>query len=178
MQMWFSAVMKCITGIPVVLMLCAALFAGCASFESGPPSGDFVRPTDVSTLDTFSYRHTLVSGMVYQNSSQEQVFVELSRKVLTADLAARGYAAVDAGGDFYVVSKWRKEINMSAAEAVRYSLIVELFAADNTVFWRAELPYIFTAMQWSEQRIDQTLSLAIRNFPARVENDPSLPSVR
>ncbi len=104
---------------------------------------------------------------------------ELSQEVLTQELAARGYEAVPADEDFYVVSKWRKEINMSAAEAVRYSLYVEIYeAATDTVFWRAELPYIFNAMQWSEARIAQTLSMAIQGFPSRVEKDPNLPNVQ
>ncbi|MFQ3224199.1 MAG: hypothetical protein ACI8Z5_000442 [Lentimonas sp.] len=171
--------MKRITGIPFALMLCAALFAGCASFEATNYSGDFVRTTDVSSLDTFSYRHTMVSGMVVRNSSQELVMKELSQKVLTQQLASRGFEAVNEDGDLYVVSKWRKEINMNAAEAVRYSLIVELYeAATDEVFWRAELPYVFNAMQWSEVRIEQTLSMAIQDFPSRVEKDPNLPNVQ
>lgn len=171
--------MKCVVRIPFALMLCAVLFAGCASFETSNYSGDFVRPIDVSSLDTFSYKHTLISGMVIRNSSQEIVMQELSKKVLTRELSARGYQAVNEGGDFYVVSKWRKEINASAAQAVRFSLIVELFdTATNKVFWSAELPYIFNAMQWSEERVDQTLSLAIQDFPARLGTGSQLPNVQ
>lgn len=170
--------MECVTRIPFALMLCAMWFAGCASFETTNYSGDFVRPMDVSSLETFSYRHTLISGMVVRNSSQELVMKELSRQVLIQELATRGYESVNEGGDFYVVSKWRKEINASAAEVVRFSLIVELFeGATNKVFWSAELPYIFNAMQWSEQRVDQTLRLAIQDFPARLEISSQLPNV-
>ena len=171
--------MKSAARIPFALMLCAVLFAGCASLESMRPAGDFVRSTDFSSLDTFSYRHTLVSGMVYRNSSQEMVMKELSQKVLTEELSARGFEAVGTSEDCYVISKWRKEINMSAAEAVRFSLMVEIYdAATETLFWRAELPYIFNAMQWSEARITQTLSLAIQNFPNRVVKDPNLPNIQ
>ena len=103
---------------------------------------------------------------------------ELSEQVLTEELAARDFEAVASNEDFYVVSKWRKEINMSTADSVRFSLTVELYdGATKTVFWRAELPYIFNAMQWSEERVSQTLRLAIENFPNRIEKDPNLPNI-
>ena len=165
--------------IPFALMLCALLFSGCASFEATSYSGDFVRPTDMASLDTFSYRHTMISGMVYRNSSQEIVMKDLSQKVLTQELASRGYELESGDGDFYVVSKWRKEINRNAAEVVRFSLIVEIYeAATDKVFWRAELPYIFNAMQWSEARVSQTLSQAIEDFPAHGQTEPKQPTVQ
>ena len=171
--------MKCFTNTPLALMLCALLFSGCASFEMTHYSGDFVRPLDVKALDAVSYRHTMISGMVYRNSSQELVMKDLSQKVLMQELNARGYEPVSGGADFYAVSKWRKEINPSAAEAVRFSLIVELYeSATDKVFWRAELPYIFNAMQWSEERVSQTMRMAIEDFPSRLESAPNPPSVQ
>ena len=150
-------------------MLCALFFSGCASFEMASYTGDFVRPMDVNTLDTVSYRHAMISGVVYRHSSQERVMKDLSQKVLTQELAARGFEPVSGAADFYAVSKWRKEINPSAAEVVRFSLIVELYeTATDKVFWRAELPYIFNAMQWSEARVSQALRMAIEEFPSRV----------
>ena len=149
-----------------VALLCAVFMAGCASFESTGTYGDFARPTDMSSFDSFRYEHTMISGMVYRNSSQELVMKDLSEKVLTQELSQRGYTEAAEDAKFYVVSKWRKEINMSAAEAVRFSLIVEFYDASNkTLFWRAELPYVFNAMQWSEERVSQTLRLAIQSFP-------------
>ncbi len=174
----FSVLMKLLFRISSSVMLCAVLFTGCASFESTHPGGGFVRSTDFSPLDTFRYQHTMVSGMALRQSSQEMVMKELSETVLTEALSARGFAPVASNEDFYVVSKWRKEINMNAAEAVRFSLSVELYhGATETVFWRAELPYIFNGMQWSEERVSQTLRLAIENFPARIEKDPNLPNI-
>ena len=170
--------MKSVLCICSVVILCVVFLTGCASFEVTRPGGDFVRSTDFSPLDTFSYKHTMVSGMAFRLSSQEMVMKELSEKVLTQELVARGFEAVGEGADLYVVSKWRKEINMSAAESVRFSLNVELYdGATNTVFWRAELPYIFNAMEWSEERVSQTLRIAIENFPDRIEKDPNLPNI-
>ena len=164
--MWFDTRMKLAFRILSAALFTVALMTGCASFESTRTSGDFIRPTDLSSFDSFRYEHTMVSGMVYRMSSQEMVMKELSEKVLTQSLSERGYTLAGQDAKFYVVSKWRKEINMSAAEAVRFSLVVELYDAPNkTLFWRAELPYIFNAMQWSEGRISQTLRLAIQNFP-------------
>ena len=103
---------------------------------------------------------------------------DLSEKVLTQELWQSGYTEAGQAADFYVVSKWRKEINMSAAEAVRFSLIVELYdASSKTLFWRAELPYVFNAMQWSEERVSQTLRLALQNFPEHSAKVSELPIV-
>jgi hypothetical protein len=173
-----SVFMKLLFSFPFAVLLCAVLLSGCASFETSRPGGDFVRSTDFSPLDTFRYKHTMISGMAFRQSSQEMVMRELSEKVLTEELSARGFEAEASSEDFYVVSKWRKEINMSAAEAVRFSLSVEIYdGATDTVFWRADLPSIFNAMQWSEERVSQTLRLAIENFPARIEKDPNLPNI-
>lgn len=160
-----------------IALFCAVFMAGCASFESTGTDGDFARPTDMSSYDSFRYEHTMISGMAYRNSSQELVMKSLSEKVLTQEFSQRGYASAGQDADFYVVSKWRKEVNMSAAEVVRFSLIVEIYDVSNkTLFWRAELPYIFNAMQWSEERVSQTLRLAVQNFPSHQSNVSELPT--
>ena len=170
--------MKCAL-TPFYTVLFGIFFmAGCASFESTGSYGDFSRPTDMSSFDSFRYEHTLISGMVSRMSSQELVMKRLSEEVLAQDISLRGYAVAGQDADFYVVSKWRKEINRSAAEAVRFSLIVEFYdASNNTLFWRAELPYAFNAMQWSQQRVSQTLRLAIQDFPDRMDQGSELPIV-
>ena len=105
------------------------------------------------------------------------VMKELSENVLTQELSQRGYASAGKEARFYVVSKWRKEINWSATEAVRFSLIVELYnAANQSLFWRAELPYIFNAIQWSDARVSQTLRLAVQDFPVHMTNASVLPT--
>lgn len=162
----------------LVTLFCAILMAGCASFESIGNYGDFSRPTDMSSYDSFRYDHTMISGMVYRNRPQELVMKSLSEQVLTQEFSQRGYASAGQDADFYVVSKWRKEVNMSAAAVVRFSLIVEIYESSNkTLFWRAELPYIFNAMQWSEERVSQTLRLAVQNFPEHYSKVTELPSV-
>ena len=155
-----------------------ALLSGCASFESTTLIGDFVKPTDMSSFGSFRYEHTMVSGIVDRRNSQELVMKELSENVLTHELSQRGYASAGQKADFYVVSKWRKEINLSAADAVRFSLIVEFYdAANKSLFWRAELPYIFNALQWSDARVSQTLRLAVQNFPDYMAKVSELPTV-
>jgi len=160
----------------VVTFFFVALLSGCASFESTTLIGGFVKPTDMSSLDSFRYEHTMVSGTVGLRSTQAMVIKKLSENVLTEELSQRGYASAGQEADFYIVSKWRKEINLSAAEAVRFSLIVELYdAANKSLFWRAELPYIFNALQWSDARVSQTLRLAIQNFPYHTPKVSELP---
>jgi len=161
----------------LVALYTVALLLGCVSFESTTLVGDFVKPTDMSSLDSFRYQHTMVSGMVDRRSSQALVMKKLSEQVLTRELSQRGYASAGQEADFYIVSKWRKEINLSAAEAVRFSLIVEFYdTANKSLFWRAELPYIFNALQWSDARVSQTLRLAIQNFPDHTPTVSELPT--
>ena len=161
----------------LVALFFVALLSGCASFESTTLVGDFVKPTDMSPLDSFRYEHTMVSGMLGLRSTQAMVMKKLSEHVLTQELSQRGYASAGQEADFYIVSKWRKEINLSAAEAVRFSLIVEFYdTANKTLFWRAELPYIFNALQWSDARVSQTLRLAIQNFPDHKTKVSELPT--
>jgi len=45
------------------------------------------------------------------------------------------------------------------------------------MFWRKDLPNIFDAVQFTEERVVESLKRAIDNFPERVENDPSLPNI-
>lgn len=194
----FSACMKLYSLIAFIGMCGVVLLSGCATFESSRTPGKFVRSTDFSPLDTVSYKHTLISGMSSRHS-QESVLQDLSPKVLTEELLARGFEAIESDGDFYVVVKWRKDLSASAGmfdpvdgptatmarrasapstAAVRFTLIVELYAsADNELFWRAELPNIFEAIQFSEARVSESLRRAIQNFPERIEKDPTLPNI-
>jgi hypothetical protein len=62
--------------------------------------------------------------------------------------------------------------------AVRFTVIVELYdAVTNDVFWRAEMPDVFDAIQFSESRVSESLLRAIQNFPKRIEKDPNLPNI-
>lgn len=190
--------MKSVSRTLLATLLSAVVLTGCATFEATGPEGDFVRSTNFSPLDTFSYKHTMVSGMAFRGS-QELAFKKLSPQVLTEELTMRGFEAVESGGDFYVVTKWRKELSSHAgifdsvdgptatmnrnsytasAGAVRFTLVVELYeTATSELFWSAELPNIFDAIQYSEERVSLSLRRAIQNFPDRIEKDPNLPNI-
>jgi hypothetical protein len=126
---------------PAILL--SALFSGCVSTA---PNAEFMRSVNFSSLDTFSYKHTLISGMDWRDSN-EFVIEELSAQVLSAELLKRGFKQVDTEGDFYVVAKWRKAVSSNPSifrhidgpydslndrrelayqTAVRHTLIVEV----------------------------------------------------
>jgi hypothetical protein len=180
-----------ITSLAIVFL--AGLFSGCMSIQS--PNAEFVQSINFSALDTFSYKHTLVSGMDWRDS-EKNVAEDRSENVLSAELLSRGFEQVDEGADFYVVTKWRKAVSSypgvfdhidDAYEAltdhrkpthkisVRHTLIVELYdSSTGNVFWRNELPNIFDAIQFTEERITKSLERAIKKFPAHIEKDPNL----
>ena len=190
--------MKCISRFFIVSLLGVIALSGCATFEPSRSAGDFVRSTNFSPLDTFSYKETLLSGTPLRDY-QEAGLLEISEQVLSDELSARGFEAVESGADFYVVTKWRKAIGSYAGlfdsvdgpsatmnrnsysaskTAVRFTLTVELYEAESgELFWRAELPNIFDAIQYTEARVEQSLVRAIQNFPQRVEKDPNLPNL-
>ena len=163
------------------------------------PSGDFVKSINFSPLDSFRYKHTLISGMEWRGA-EEFMTEELSERVLSTELVARGFERVDDGADFFVVAKWRKAISScpgvfdhidgpaaafnvrhkpSSLAAVRYTLIVEIYQAEsNELFWRAELANLFDAIQHTETRVVASLKRAIRDFPHRVEKDSSLSNIQ
>ena len=179
----------------LVLSLLAVLFSGCVSVER-QPAGDFVQSINLTTLNTFSYKHTLISGMEWRGA-EELMTEELSERVLSAELAGRGFERVDDGAYFFVVAKWRKAIgsrprlfdpidgpsavfndrhNPPLPVAVRYTLIVEIYhAASSELFWRAELANLFDAIQHTETRVIASLKRAIRDFPYRTQKDVSVP---
>jgi hypothetical protein len=136
--------------------------------------------------------------MTYRNVD-DAALNTLSKQMLTKELGKRGFKAVESNGDFYVVVKWHKQISSYAglfdsvdgptstmhrrhdgnsSTAVRVSLTVEIYdSTTNEIFWRAELPNIFDAIQFSEERVAQSLSRAIQQFPDRIEKDPHLPNI-
>jgi hypothetical protein len=192
-----TAFMKSFT--PLIIVLLSAVFlTGCATLKPTRTPGDFVRSINFSPLDSFSYDRTVVSGMTYRNVD-EAALNTLSKQMLTKELGKRGFKEVESNGDFYVVVKWHKQISSYAglfdsvdgmtasmhwrhygnsSTAVRVSLTVEIYdSTTNEIFWRAELPNIFDAIQFSEERVAQSLSRAIQQFPKRIENDPNLPNI-
>lgn len=179
------------------LLLFAVLLSGCETLEPTRTPGDFVRSINFSPLDTFSYDQTIVSGMSYREGDEAR-FKALSDQVLTEELTTRGFEAVKSNADFHVVAKWHKQLSSYAglfdsvdgptstmnrraggsfASAVRFTLKVEIYdSATHQIFWRAELPNIFDAIQYSEARVAQSLRRAIQQFPERIEKDPNLPN--
>jgi hypothetical protein len=171
---------------------------GCGTFEQTRSPGDFVRSTNFSPLDTFRYQETILSGTPLRDY-QEAGLLEISEQVLSDELRARGFEAVDSDADFYAIVKWSKALSSymvffdsvdgptatmarsssgSSKATVRFTLTVEFYeAASDDLFWRAELPNIFDAIQSTDTRVEQSLVRAIQNFPQRVEKDPNLPNI-
>lgn len=190
--------MKHIRRFSFVIMLNALIFSGCGTFEQTRSAGDFVRSTNFSPLDTFSYRETILSGMALRED-QDQGLLEISGRVLSDELTARGFEAMESDADFYVLARWDKAISSSGGifdsvdgpsatmarssynaskAAVRFTLTVELYeTGTNDLFWRAELPNVFDAIQYTDERVELSLVRAIQNFPQRIEKDPNLPNI-
>ena len=190
--------MKSIYQFAFSLLLPVVLLTGCSTLAPTRTPGDFVRSINFSPLDTFHYDQTLVTGMSYREGD-EAALKALSEQVLAEELTARGFEAVESNGDFYVVAKWHKQLSSysglfdsvdgatatmnrrdygSSASAVRFTLTVEIYDSEtNQIFWRAELPNIFDAIQYSEGRVTQSLSRAIQEFPECIEKDPNLPNI-
>lgn len=176
--------------------LLAALLTGCAT--SGPHS-EFVKTTDFSSLQTFTYRHSLVSGLEFRES-EERLLKQLSETTLVDVLQERGFRQVSNEPDFYAVIKWRKAVssypdafdsidgpvesmrrreNPSYRFASRLHLVVELYENDtDEAFWRKELPNIFDATRLTEERIVDSVERAVANFPERIKKDPDLPDIQ
>lgn len=179
-----------------LLTVLSALLLGCVSNNS--PHSEFVKTITFSSLNTFSYKHTLTAGMDFKKS--EELFLEEhSEEILTAEFTARGFEQVDEGSDFFVVTKWRKAVssypdafdhidgpmdsmarrdNPSYRFASRIHLFVEVYeTSSGDLFWRKELPNVFDAVQLTEERVVESLKRAVKNFPERVAKDPNLPDI-
>lgn len=168
---------------------------GCATTSD---HSEFVRTVTFSSFQSFDYKHTLVTGMDFRES-EEMMLEELSETSLKQLFEARGFSQVSEAPDFYVVAKWQKAVssypdifdqidgplesidrrdNPSLRFASRLHLTVEAYEAkSDALFWRKELPNIFDATQFTQERIVASLERAVKNFPERVEKDPSLPDI-
>jgi len=182
-----------ISFLPFLALL--LLFAGCVS---NSPHSQFVKTITFSSLESFSYKHTLLTGMDFRES-EEQLLEDLSEEVLEAEFAARGFTPVESGSDFFIVVKWRKAVSSypdafdhvdgafdslgrrdhpSYRFASRLHLIVEIYeSSSRELFWRQDLPNIFDATQFTQERVVASLQRAVENFPERVEKDPDLPDI-
>ena len=165
---------------------------------STPPYGEFVKTINFSTLDTFSYKHTLTTGMNFRKSD-ELLLEELSEQIVVSQLEGRGFELTDVDADFFAVVKWKKSVtnyanpfdhidpyneviarrdDPSSRFASRLHLTLEIYESNTrNLFWRNELPNIFDALQLTEERVTDSLKLAIKNYPQHIVKDPNLPSI-
>jgi len=179
----------------ISLLALSFLMLGCAS---NSPNSEFVRTTNFSSLQTFSYKHTLISGMDFRKS-EELLLEELSEATMLNEFSARGFLISEAESDFYIVVKWKKAVSsypsmfdsidgptsgLARREEASYQfgsrlhLTVEVYeSSTNELFWRNDLPNIFDAIQLTEERVIASLKRAVQNFPQRVEQDPNLPVI-
>ncbi|MFU8848816.1 MAG: hypothetical protein ACNA77_08890 [Opitutales bacterium] len=178
-----------------LILLFPLIFTACVSSS---PHSEFVKTITFSSLDSFSYKHTIVNGMDFRES--EKLFLEeISEAALSGELRARGFEQLAEGSDFFVVTKWRKAVSSYPNHfdhidgfqdslnrrnkpnyyfAARLHLIVELYeSSTGELFWRKDLPNIFDAVQFTEERVIESLKRAMENFPERVEKDPNLPDI-
>lgn len=178
-----------------LILLFPLIFTACVS---NSPHSEFVKTITFSSLDSFSYKHTIVNGMDFRES--EKLFLEeASETALSAELKARGFEQVEEDSDFFVVTKWRKAVSSYPDHfdhidgfhesfdrrdhptyrfSARFHLIVEVYqSSTGELFWRKDLPNIFDAVQFTEERVIESLKRAVENFPDRVEKDPDLPDI-
>lgn len=171
-------------------------FTACVSRA---PHEAFVKTINFSSLDTFSFKHTLITGMDFRKSD-ELLLEELSEEIVVSELQGRGFEQVDAEADFFAVVKWKKSVsiyanpfdhidpyndvfarrgNPNSRFASRLHLTLEIYeSSSRRLFWRKELPNIFDALQLSEERVSASLQLAIKDFPPCIVKDPNLPSIQ
>lgn len=190
-----SCSLMCMRFISITLLLLSVLATGCVSYKE---HSDFVGTITFSSLDTFSYKETIVTGLKLRDSEKLQL-QELSEQIMPETFKAKDFKQLESGGDFYVVTKWKKSVTSypdpfdhidGATEffnradhpsyrfATRYQLTVEVYeSATGKLFWAKQLPNIFDSVQFTEERVIASLRRAVKNFPERVEKDPNLPNI-
>ncbi len=169
--------------------------AGCSTTSQ---NAEFVKTINFSSLDAFTYKHTLITGMDFRES-EEYLLEELSEKTIVSELEARGFELTDGDADFFAVVKWKKAVssyanpfdhidpytevvarrnNASRMFASRLHLTLEIYeTSTQNLFWRNELPNIFDAVQLTEGRVTDSLREAIKSFPQHIPKNPDLPSI-
>lgn len=178
------------------LSLLALIFlGGCAT---PAPNAEFVKTVNFSSLETFSYKHSLISGMDFRES-EEMLLEELSELVIVSELQARGFEQAEENADFYAVVKWKKAVssypspfnhvdgaydsfnrrdNPTYKFNSRMHVTLEIYeSSTRNLFWRNDLPNIFDAIRMTEERVAESLKRSIKNFPDRIEKDPNLPDI-
>ena len=187
--------MKLFTSLLFTLVIITC-FTACVNTS---PYGEFVKTVKFSSLDAFSFKHTLITGMDFRES-EEFLLEELSKQIIVEELQLRGFEPDPADADFFAVVKWKKSVSIYANPfdhidpynkvidrrddpasrfASRLHLTLEIYeSSTRNLFWRNELPNIFDALQLTEERVTDSLKLAIKNFPQHIVKDPNLPSIQ
>ena len=159
---------------------------------------EFVKTVKFSSLNTFSFKHTLITGLDFRES-EELLLEELSKQIIVEELKLRGFEPDPVEADFFAVVKWKKSVSIYANPhdhidpfnmvidrhdnpisrfASRLHLTLEIYeSSTRNLFWRNELPNIFDALQLTEKRVTDSLKLAIKNFPMHIVKDPNLPNL-
>lgn len=178
-----------------ICFLALILLGGCATPTS---NSEFVKTINFSSLETFNYKHSLISGMEFRES-EEMLLEELSELTIISELQARGFELSEDNADFFAVVKWRKAVssypgrfdnidgfqdslnrrnNPTNKFGSRMHLILEIYeSSTGNLFWSNDLPNIFDTIQITEGRIVDSLRRSIKNFPDRIEKDPNLPDI-
>ena len=181
------------------LLLTLAILTSFTACVNTSPYSEFVKTVKFSSLDTFSFKHTLITGMDFRES-EEFLLEELSKRVIVEELQLRGFEHDPTAADFFAVVKWKKSVSIHANPydhidpynrlidrrddpasrfALRLHLTLEIYEnSTRNLFWRNELPNIFDALQLTEKRVTNSLKLAIKKFPQHIVKDPNLPSIQ
>ena len=187
--------MKSTAALLIILVILTS-FTACVNTS---PYSEFVKTIRFSSLDTYSFKHTLITGMDFLKSD-ELLLEELSKQIIVEELQLRGFEPDPADADFFAVVKWKKSVSIYANPfdhidsfnkvidrrddpASRFTsrlyLTLEIYeSSTRNLFWRNELPNIFDALQLTEERVTNSLKLAIKNFPQHIVKDPNLPSIQ
>ena len=189
---------RCMNLVASLLLTLVILTSFTACVNTSPYS-EFVETVKFSSLDTFSFEKTLITGMDFRES-EELLLEELSKQIIVEELQLRGFVPDPADADFFAVVKWNKSVSISANPydhidpyskvidrrydptsrfASRLHLTLEIYEnSTRNLFWRNKLPNIFDALQLTEKRVTDSLKLAIKNFPQHIVKDPNLPSIQ
>ena len=189
----------CCMNLVASLLLTLVILTFFTACVNTSPYSEFVETVKFSSLDTFSFEKTLITGMDFRES-EELLLEELSKQIIVEELQLRGFEPDPADADFFAVVKWKKSVSIYANPydhidpyskvidrrddptsrfASRLHLTLEIYEnSTRNLFWRKKLPNIFDALQLTEKRVTDSLKLAIKNFPQHIVKDPNLPSIQ
>ena len=80
---------------------------------SNQPYSEFVKTVNFSNLDTFTFKHTLLTGLEFSKVDRA-ILENLSENVIASELSSRGFQSVSPkeGADFYAVVTWKKAVSV------------------------------------------------------------------